>query len=77
MVKEKLQVGKFYSLKTGSVDTVVVESLDGKWVFFRYANCDASDLFREKRSLPRDIFLKCYEYNKVCNVLFGEYDEYY
>lgn len=77
MASQKLIVGRYYSLKTGSVDTVVIKEVDKKWVYFTYANCEAVSLFRDRRKLPKEVFLKCYEYNKVCNVLFGNYDEYY
>lgn len=71
MVREQLKVNRHYSLKACTVDTVIVNEIFDRFVFFSYIHCDAA-LFKDNRTLPIVVFMKCYEPNKMCDVLFGE-----
>ena len=72
MESEQVKVGKFYSLGTGTMDTVIVTEILGDSVYFDYAYWTDAYIFRDIRNLPIEVFMKCYEPNKMCDVLFGE-----
>ena len=68
MVNTRLQMNSYYSLKKGFInkDTVQVTDFDNKQVYFRYY-----DEFTTGRNLPIEVFVKCYEYDKTFNLLWG------